>query len=118
MNELNIGPKIRSRRKQLKLTQEELAERSNLSITFISQIETEQRDNITVRRLNDIALALDLSLTELINFKLDGMTQIKHEMSNYQTDYLPQTVQLVNKLLQMDGKRAEEISAAILKLIR
>lgn len=118
MNELNIGRKIRSRRKQLNLTQEELAERSNLSITFISQIETEQRKNITIQRLNSIAAALDLSLSELIDLQLDDITQIKHEISTYKSNYLPQTVQLVNKLLQMDGKRAEEISAAILKLIR
>ena len=115
---LKIGQKIQTRRKQLKITQEELAELSNSSTTFVSQLETGYRENITINKLSDIADALGLTLTSLINYQIDDKVAIRSELSAIENpNYLPNTVKLTNKLLQMNRKRAEEVSAAILKLL-
>ena len=50
---LRIGFKIRSAREQLDMTQEQLAERINKKLTYISKIENDG-ENITLRTLYDI----------------------------------------------------------------
>ena len=66
---LQLGQKIRYERIKNKMSQEELEEKSKVSRRTISEIE---RGNADIRYTNlcQIAAALNLSPSELLNFKL------------------------------------------------
>ena len=68
MNELNyveIGKRIKLKRKQLKITQEKLAEIIDVSTSFISEIERGTSIS-SLQTITKIAQTLDLSLDYLI----------------------------------------------------
>ena len=60
-----IGARIRSRRRQLRLTQETLACRLGLSRASLANIET-GRQSVLVHRLYPLAQALGLSVADLL----------------------------------------------------
>ena len=60
-----IGVRIRSRRKELRLTQETLASRLGLSRASLANIET-GRQSVLVHRLYPIAQVLSLSVDDLL----------------------------------------------------
>lgn len=59
-----FGKAIRRRRRELDLSQEQLAERSELHRTYISSIERGQR-NPSLENIEKIAKALRISISEL-----------------------------------------------------
>jgi transcriptional regulator with XRE-family HTH domain len=59
-----LSVKIRSRRKEIKLSQEELAERCDLHRTYIGSVERGER-NVTLSTLEVIAKALKLEIRDL-----------------------------------------------------
>jgi transcriptional regulator with XRE-family HTH domain len=61
----HIGAAIRSRRKQLKLTQAKLAARLGVSRASLANIEV-GRQNVLVHQIYMFAAALDLALTDLL----------------------------------------------------
>ena len=63
---LDIGPKIRDLRLASGLTQEELAERADLTKGFISQLERD-RTSISLDSFLDILAALNVSITEFFS---------------------------------------------------
>jgi len=63
---LIIANNIRMRRKAQGLSQEELAERSNLHRTYIGAVERAER-NITINSLEKIANALKIDIKHLLN---------------------------------------------------
>lgn len=67
MNNLNekIGKIIQQHRLKANLSQEKLAEESNLHRTYISDVERGTR-NITLKSLYKIANALEIKLSDLI----------------------------------------------------
>ena len=64
---LLLGKKIRSKRKELGLSQEALAAEAELDRAYVGKIERGEK-NITVAKLLQISDALDLPLKELIDF--------------------------------------------------
>ena len=62
-----LGLKIRIERQKQKISQEKLAELTNLNRNFIGMIERGET-NVTVRNLESIANALNLPVKELFNF--------------------------------------------------
>ena len=62
-----IGSHIRSIRKSKKLTLKDLAEKSGLSIPYLSDIERDAV-NPSLQTLKALAKALDLSLPEIVDF--------------------------------------------------
>ena len=64
-----LGNKIRIERKKRKLSQEKLAELSDLNRNFIGMIERGET-NITVKKLESIANAFELNIKELFEFTL------------------------------------------------
>lgn len=62
-----LGRRIRQLRQLRHLTQEELAERANLNVTFVSQIERGCKSP-TVETIGKIANGLQVSLPELFCF--------------------------------------------------
>lgn len=53
-----FGARVRARRQELRLTQEQLAERSGLHFTYVSSVERGER-NVTLRTIFRLAEALD-----------------------------------------------------------
>lgn len=64
-----IGTRVRAQRTRLALTVRELAERADLSVRFVSQLEAGEA-NIAIGRLAQVARALEMSLEELV--RADG----------------------------------------------
>jgi len=61
-----VGIRIKSIRKELKITQEKLAEKADLDTTYISEVENGKR-NITIVSLQKILVALDLSFVSFFD---------------------------------------------------
>ena len=58
---INIGNRIRNYRIKKKMTQEKLAEYSDLSVNFISKLERGQKKNISINKLLNICNALNIT---------------------------------------------------------
>ncbi|HBV85076.1 MAG TPA: XRE family transcriptional regulator [Desulfosporosinus sp.] len=65
----NIGFKIQFLRKQRGLSQSELAEKSELSYTTISHLESTSVYGLSVVAIYRIAIALDVDPSQLLMFK-------------------------------------------------
>lgn len=61
---IEIGKRIRNHRFQLKLSQEELAEKCGLHPTYIGQVERGEK-NATLESINKIAAGLNITLCTL-----------------------------------------------------
>lgn len=66
MSDINVGKIIQQKRKALGITQEKLAELSNLSVNYISKMERLDDQNISLKSLAAIAKALDATIPELL----------------------------------------------------
>lgn len=66
MDYYQIGQRIRKMRKAHKLSQEELAERADISVTHMSHIET-GNTKLSLQVLVDIAQALEVRTDDLLN---------------------------------------------------
>ena len=64
-----IGKNITARRHQLKMTQEQLAELSNLSVNYISKIERGTTPKISAKTLYQLAKSLNVSMENLLKEK-------------------------------------------------
>lgn len=62
-----LAKRIKELRKLYKYTQDDLSDLSNIARSTLGNIETAQND-ITFTKLNKIANAFDLSLSEFLNF--------------------------------------------------
>ena len=62
-----MGELIKERRMELRITQKELSEITNIAQGYISGIENGNADNITLKKLVKIARTLDVELTELFS---------------------------------------------------
>ncbi|SJZ77490.1 helix-turn-helix domain-containing protein [Selenihalanaerobacter shriftii] len=82
---MTIGEKIKSIRKEKKLTLRELASKTDISPSFISDIEN-NRSNPSLNRLKDIANALNTSVSYLLGEcekQYDGIPhKIREAISN------------------------------------
>jgi transcriptional regulator with XRE-family HTH domain len=62
---LELGTRVRKRRKELELSQEKLAERADLHWTYISSVERGER-NVTLSTLTRLANALSVDPADLV----------------------------------------------------
>lgn len=79
-----LGTMIKTRRKELKLTQEDLAEKVEISPSFMGHIERGSRV-LSVDTLRRLCVALNLSADDLLGLKYDhivpGMTDEDLELA-------------------------------------
>lgn len=109
MNEIdNLGKNIATQRHQQKMTQEQLAEFSDLTINYLSKIERGQAKKISAESLYKIAQALNVSMNDLIEAKATTTAKTK---GAYQR-------QLENYLSQLDVEQSENICKFLIKLIK
>ena len=101
-----IGVNISHRRHELKMTQEELANATDLSTNYVSRLERGEVEYIIALTLSKIAKGLKTTMEKLI----DGNTNQQHIRGHYQST-------LINLLDQIDEQKAEEISKNVLDLV-
>jgi len=65
---LKLGKKIRSLRKSLRLTQEELAEKTDIDYKYIQRIEGKNPPAIRIDTIGRLARALKVRPAELLDF--------------------------------------------------
>ncbi|MDD1379696.1 helix-turn-helix domain-containing protein [Limosilactobacillus reuteri] len=104
MNE--IGVNISRRRHNLNMTQEELANATDLSTNYVSRLERGEVEYIRAVTLYKIAKGLKTTMEKLI----DSNANQQHTRGYYQST-------LINLLDQIDEEKAEEISKSVLDLV-
>lgn len=67
MIQKTVGLRIKELRNKLNISQEELADRSNIHRTYIASLEVGKR-NVSIVTLEKIVKALDVSLSEFFDF--------------------------------------------------
>lgn len=72
---IKLANRIKELRKQQKITQDELAYRANIGRSTLGNIETAQND-VTFSKINQLAQAFELSLSEFLNFLVINKTFI------------------------------------------
>ena len=62
-----IGKSIKARRKELRLTQKQVAEKAGTSQGYVADIEKGKIDNLSLNKIGKIAEALNMNLARLFN---------------------------------------------------
>lgn len=109
MSELSheIGKRIRNYRTQLKLSQEELAEKCSLHPTYIGQVERGEK-NATIESISKISVGLNVPLSTLFE-NLDRTAAVERSCAGEAYD-------LIQSLSVNSQKKMLEILRAILEL--
>ncbi|EEJ71996.1 helix-turn-helix domain-containing protein [Lactobacillus ultunensis] len=107
---INLGEEISRRRREQKLTQEDLAELSDLSVNFISRLERTKDQNISIQKLDSIARALNTTTPDIVN-NAYRVKKIKPEN--------PIFIQKVtNELRKLPTVKAERICKSLIVLLK
>lgn len=102
--EQQLGKNIANHRHELNMTQQQLAELSNLSINFISRLERGGSNDVSSTTLLRLATALGTSMDSLMT----------NQASSHRG---PQLRKLINKLENYDYSKTEHLSKIILELL-
>lgn len=97
-----ISKIIRSKREEMGLTIAQLAERANVSDSYISRIERGEIDNARIKKLDSIAKALNLKIADFF---------VNSDLSDIYS------LELVKYLQSLSYEKRKELSQAILKII-
>lgn len=111
----NFGEVIRKRRKNLKMTIEQLAEKADVSVSLISLIERQRLTDLKISNLERICNALKLDITDFFKESIDlnDNFQIFKDMF---TQLSPSTIKLMNELKSLDLNKQEKFSEGILAI--
>ena len=106
LDSYNIGEKIRNLRVKYKLTQEQLAEKSDLSVNFISKLERDKKTNISIDKLLKICSVFEITIPEFLD-----------EKNNISISELsPSTIKLINELRNLNSTKQERLSKSSLTI--
>ena len=112
---INLGNEISRRRRDQKLTQEDLAELSGLSVNFISRLERTRNQNISIQKLDSIACALNTTTPDIIN----NAYRFKKVKADENQDNTPAFIQKVtNELRKLPKNQAEHVSKSFIGLLK
>ena len=107
MIKINIGDNLRQLRRQQGITQEQLADLSDLSLNFISKIERKQKQNISIKTLMALASALNVEPSDLF------------KGSKGPAGHRRQHVDLLSRqLYKLPEDEAERLSIAFLQVVK
>lgn len=106
----DVGRKLRSYRRKMGMTQEELAEKAELHYTYIGQVERGEK-NLTLVSMEKILNALDVSFAELFE---DIGTQTDPE----ETDIASQCYMLISDKDKEDQEKIYHILCEIEMLMK
>lgn len=112
---VNLGDEISRRRRDQRLTQEDLAELSDLSVNFISRLERTKDQNISIQKLDSIAQALNTTTPDIIN----NAYRVKKVYNEPSKDTNPAYVKkVVNELRKLSNRDAERVSKSLIVLLK
>ena len=99
LNYKKIGERMKSRRKQLGLTQKQVADRMGLSEGSISRYESGKIENATTVVLNKFAVVLKVEPSWLIGFKVE--TDFEHRLKSIIKDNRDLPEEVLNEYLEV-----------------
>ena len=99
LNYIEIGDRIRNRRKQLGLTQKQVAELMDLSEGSISRYESGKIQHATTSTLNKFAVILQVEPAWLIGFKVEN--DFEHRLKSIIKDNEDIPEDILNDFLDM-----------------
>ena len=108
MTDKAIGKNITKYRKKAKLSQEKLAELSDISVGYLSKLERSIPENVSVIVLLRIANALDVSVDDLV------YSESKHQ----QIKPKPTQRRLNNLLNSLDYETSEKLAGHLVETIK
>lgn len=103
---ITLGERIRTLRKNAGLTQEELAEKANVSVNFIGNAERGE-SAASVKTLRRIVKAVGVNLKELFDFPDEDVNEMKDEITALlnSKEWEIEELQLVRNLVRMMGEK-------------
>lgn len=104
INNKELGRIIKERRKELGLTQEELAEKTGTSQPYISELEKGKKDNPTVATLTKLAEVLKINLEEL-SLAIANRKERMKLIVNSNARYSKETEELIESLEEPDIRK-------------
>ncbi len=99
MDYMSLGLRIRKQRKHLRLTQEELAERSGISLSFLGHIERGSR-KASIETLVSLSNALGMSTDYLLQESLNDDVLMQNQTDKSQREVLRE----ISKILSENAK--------------
>ncbi|WP_251547692.1 helix-turn-helix domain-containing protein [Limosilactobacillus caecicola] len=106
----NIGETIAKVRRKRKMTQEQLAEQSEITVNYLSKIERGAAQNFSAINLINIAQALQISIDQLVSGSIERID------SNQEPT--PNITELNFLLSKFDNHHREAIAGSIVKAIK
>ncbi|WP_242362063.1 helix-turn-helix domain-containing protein [Limosilactobacillus antri] len=99
---MNINHRIRKIRQELHMTQEQLADKADLSLNFISKLERSASQNLSLENASKIAKALNIRLADLIddrekNSDVEQLNYLLSQLSNESQSELATSFSLIVK---------------------
>ena len=110
-----IDYKLLERREQ-KLTQEDLAELSDLSVNFISRVERTKDQNISIQKLDSIAKALNTTTPDIINNAYRAKKIKPEKIHDNNTPVFMKKV--INELRKLPEPKAERVCKSLITLLK
>lgn len=101
-----VGIRIKNRRKQLDMTQRDLSQKTKVSVSFLSDIET-GRSYPSLETLAEIAKALDVTISFLLGEK--GEQELVEEAKEHQKTY----EKMISNLMLPNGMTYKEMQEKI-----
>ncbi len=89
MDNYSVGKRIKDLRAELKISQEQLALRANITPAYLGQIEREEK-NPTVKVIEKISNILGISLSEFFSYASDKNLNEKNYTREHDKDYIRQ----------------------------
>jgi transcriptional regulator with XRE-family HTH domain len=104
---MGLGTRIRERRHQQHITQERLADMSDMTVNYLSKIERGVVTNISADKLSKMAAALDTSMDNLLNGRESQSSQNPRPNQN-----------VLEKMLdQLPAQQAEQYAKAFINIL-
>src|SRR5699024_5582077 len=113
---INLGEEISRRRREQKLTQEDLAELSDLSVNFISRVERTKDQNISIQKLDSIAKALNTTTPDIINNAYRAKKIKPEKIHDNNTPFIIK--KSFNQLRKSPHPNAERLSKSLISLLK
>ncbi len=102
-----IGERLKKARLQKGYTQEKLAEKIDVSIAYLSRIET-GATHINLKRLNELCGVLDISEAYVLNGASDdSVSYLNTELSSILKDCTPEKKELIYQIATIISEKEE-----------
>lgn len=98
--------KIRDLRKDLKMSQQDLANKTGFSVRMIIDYEKEDAD-IPIKKLQKIADALNVNIADL--FPPSAISEVKEPPAHYQTPLQSDVIEAKNEVIEILKRENQEL---------